>query len=126
MKSKVSLVLTELCIMLLVLAVAAVLCLRVFVWAEDRSGQNAARDAALIQMQSVAELLKATGDPEETARSMNGSKSGDHWYIPMETYEIRILPAQTEGASPPLVYLEAVYRDTVLIRFPVSWQEVAP
>lgn len=126
MKSKVSLVLTELCVMLLTLAIAAALCLRVFVWSDEASKQNAARDAALIQMQNIAELLKATGSPEQTAKAMRGSTSGDHWVIPTEGCEIRILPAQGSEESLRSVWLEAVYQETVLIRFPVSWQEVAP
>ncbi len=126
MKSRVSLALTELCIMLLVLAFAAALCLRVFLWADETARQNTARDAALIHMQSVAELLKVTGSPEAVATQMSGAQRSGHWYIPAETYEIRMLPAEASGEALGSVYLEAVYQDTVLISFPVSWQEVAP
>lgn len=126
MKSKVSLMLTELCIMLLTLALAAALCLRIFLWADQTSRESAARDAALIHMQGVAEMLKATGSPEATVTAMAGANKGDFWYIPTETYEIRIIPADPQAENLRSVYLEALYQDDLLIRFPVYWQEVAP
>lgn len=125
MKSKVSLALTELCVMLLVLALASALCLRVFVWADETSQKSAARDDALIYMQSVAEMLKATGSPEDTVLALGGSRTENYWQIPGEIFDIRIIATETAEDNLRSVSLEAVYQDTVLIRFPVSWQEVA-
>lgn len=65
MKSRASLVLMEQLIMVLVFALAAALCLQVFVKADAISQQTARRDEAVVIAQNTAELLKAGRDPEE-------------------------------------------------------------
>lgn len=116
--------LTELCIMLLVLALAAALCLRIFLWADTRSEENAARDAAMVQMQSAAEVLKATKNYEDAAKILGGYWNGKVWLIMGENYEIRVTPAPAETGL-CAACLEAVYKQRTLAGFTVCWQEVA-
>ena len=47
--------------MVLIFALAAVLCLRVFVWSDRASEKGAARDMAALKVQSAAELIKNEG-----------------------------------------------------------------
>lgn len=123
MKNRTALALTELCIMLLVLALTAALCLRVFLWADATSRENAVRDGALVQMQNAAEVLKATKDYEAAARLLGGHWDGRVWTLSVETYEIRVTPAAA-GAGLGAAYLEAVYAQQVVAGFTVCWQEV--
>lgn len=61
MRSKAPLALMEQAVMILVFALAAALCLRVFVWS-DRAGKRlTAVDRAVVQVQNMAETLKRTG-----------------------------------------------------------------
>ena len=125
MKNRASLVLIELCIMLLVLAVSAAVCLRIFLWADQTSKDNAARDMAVIQMQSVAETIKGFGSLEEGAKAIGATQRTEAWIVAGEDYEIRITPLADEKENLGSALLEAVCGDTVLMRFTVSWQEVA-
>lgn len=61
MRSKTPLALMEQAIMVLVFALAAALCLRVFVWSNETSKDVEARDRAAIEVQSVAEVIKNEG-----------------------------------------------------------------
>lgn len=86
MRSKAPLVLMEQAVMVLVFALAAALCLRAFVWSDQLSRQNEARDRALLEVQNAAETLKhAGGDTahaqEEAARRLGGQVSQGLWYI---------------------------------------------
>ena len=78
MRSKAPLALMERLIMVLVFALAAALCLQAFALADRMSERNAARDRAVMECQSAAEILKASnGDMAhaltEVANKMNGS-----------------------------------------------------
>lgn len=125
MKSKAPLALIELSIMLLVLALASALCLRIFVWADTRSRENSVRDTALVQMQSAAETLKEAGDCEEAAKRFGGTWDGITWQIPCEIYTIRVIPEATGQVHLCGATVEAVYRKQVIVSFSVYWQEVA-
>lgn len=73
MRSKAPLALMEQAVMVLVFALAAVLCLRVFVWSDRTSELGAAKDMAALKAQSAAEIIKnegkSGGDCGETLRS---------------------------------------------------------
>lgn len=125
MKNRASLVLIELCTMLLVLALAAALCLRIFVWADQSAKENAVRDVALVRMQTVAEKIKATGNIEEAAKAMGAIRDGNGWCIAAGNYEIKITPMDDLEETLGSAHLEAVYRERVLVSFSVCWQEVA-
>ena len=80
MRSKSPLALMEQVVMVLVFALAAALCLRVFVFSDQASGRNEAVDRAVLECQNAAEMLKSTGLPvhkaqEEVASRMNGISS---------------------------------------------------
>ena len=135
MKNKGALVLIEQAVMLLVFALAAVLCLRAFVWADTTSKEITARDGALIQAQNAAETLKScAGDLDAAADQMGGIRDGAGWVVLYDeswnvtdeehTYMLRAMPDRSG-----LAYLGraevSVYRgDSELTALEVCWQEV--
>ena len=135
MKNKGVLVLIEQAVMLLVFALAAVLCLRAFVWSDMTSKEISARDGALIQAQNAAEVLKhSAGDFCVAAGQMGGSWDGETWVVlydehwnvtdDMHTYTLRAAsaPGGTEYLGRAVL---AVYQDeTELTVLEVCWQEV--
>ena len=70
MKSKASLFLMEQLVMILVFALAAALCLGIFVRADSVSEDIRRRDAAVVLARNGAELLKATGDPAQVLKQL--------------------------------------------------------
>ena len=64
MRSKAPLALMEQTIMVLVFALAAALCLRVFVWSNAQSLQARNRDQAALLCQSAAEAVRHAGSLE--------------------------------------------------------------
>lgn len=60
MRSKTPLALMEQVVMVLVFALAAALCVQVFVLSDRVSRENAARDRAMLEAQNAVELLKST------------------------------------------------------------------
>ncbi len=137
MKHKTSLVLIEQAVMLLILAVAAALCLRVFAWSDTRATENHSKDQALLQLQSAAEVLKDHhGDFAAAAQAHGGSVHNDTWQIAFDSTW-----TQTNAAQAYL--LRAVRQDTdaylgsarleitddngvLLEALTVCWQEASP
>ncbi len=75
MRSRTPLALMEQTVMVLVFALAAVLCLRVFVWSDLESQRGAARDKAAVAAQNAAERIRHTwADGNGTA---DGIETGD-------------------------------------------------
>lgn len=74
MKSKASLFLMEQLVMVLIFALAAVLCLGIFVRANKISSETARRDKAVIIAQNAAQMLKKTGDPELTQQRVDSGE----------------------------------------------------
>ena len=75
MKSKAPLALMEQIIMVLVFAVAATACVRVFVYSSQLSRRAAVKDAAIVEAQNTAEALKCCGGNfEEALRMLEGSR----------------------------------------------------
>jgi type II secretory pathway pseudopilin PulG len=93
MRSKAPLALMEQLVMLLVFALAAALCVQVFVLSDQSSRRNEARDRAVLVAQNAAELLKSgAGDPAEreaeAARQLGGSyEQGTMWVDYDENWE---------------------------------------
>lgn len=82
MKKNASLALIEQAIMLLILAAAAALCLRLFAWADTRSLENTRKDQALVQLQSAAETLKShKGDFSAAAQAHGGRVENGQWLL---------------------------------------------
>lgn len=118
MKNKASLVLLEQLIMILVFALAAAACLRIFAWS-DRTGREMERQGqAVILCQNAAEILKSTGSLKE-AEAVLEQDSGF------------ILELQTNENSVPglgQAKVRVYWKDTgqLLFSLPVGWQEVLP
>lgn len=137
MKHKTALLLIEQAVMLLILAVAAALCLRVFAWSDDRAAENYSADQAMLQLQSAAEVLKQYhGDFSAAAQSHGGTVHGGQWQIIFDStwaqsdtvqgYRLRAL-RQDSGTYLGSALLEITDPSgTVLGSLTVSWQEVSP
>ena len=72
MKDKTALSLLELVIMLAVFALAAALCLRIFIRTEEVSVKNVNMDQALLQAQNAAETVKHCGGTPGGQRGRKG------------------------------------------------------
>lgn len=136
MKRNASLALTEQVIMLLILIVAAALCLRAFVWSDKQSLYYANRDRGLVELQSTAEILKAfDGDLSTAAEFYGGSATQGQWVIEFDenwniteapgTYRIRvsILTEDEPYLGSAILTVQTIAGD-VFAELPVSWQEV--
>lgn len=83
MKNKSTLVLIEQIVMVLVFALAAAVCMRVFAASERLSRKYEATDGAVLAAQNVAELLKADGIKgftERTGAVQSGENTWVVWY----------------------------------------------
>lgn len=115
MKSKASLVLMEMLVMVLVFALAAGLCLQSFAKAREISDQTSRKDAASLLAQNAAELLKATGGDVEKA----GSLSEGSFHL-----EIRKEDPQIPGLGQAEI---SVYDgELLLLSLRIGWQEAIP
>ena len=86
MKKNASLALIEQVIMLLILILAAALCLRAFAWSDKQSLYYRDRDRAMVELQSAAEVLKAhSGDFSAAAASYGGSATQTQWVLELST-----------------------------------------
>ena len=72
MRSKASLTLMELLVMVLVFALAAALCMQVFAYAQTLSLETARRDEAVVLAQNAAELLKSGIVAEKIEEVLSG------------------------------------------------------
>ena len=145
MKNKAPLTLIEQAIMLLVFALAAVLCLQAFVWANDASKAIADRDMALIQAQSAAEVLKSCGGDMAHAQIsavdlLGGRVEQGLWYILYDknwdvvddwqtasfVLNAQGVPTETAGLWKAQVWVDTCGdREETLCSFPIAWQGVA-
>lgn len=103
--------------MVLVFALAAALCLGIFVKADRISRETASRDEAVLIAQNAAELLKATaGDAERTLAVLTPMAGAYRLEIEKTDSEIKLL-----GNAEIRVYLE----ETLLFILRTGWQEDA-
>lgn len=125
MKNRTSLVLMEQLVMVLVFALAAALCLGVFVRADAISRETAYRDEAVLLAQNGAETLKScSGDPVKTAAILGGTVtekglnavSGD--YIT----EIEFLMPEVPGLA--VAQIRIFRQKELLFELRTGWQEV--
>ncbi len=135
MRSKTPLAMMELLVMLLVFALAAAVCVQVFVFAGADSRRDAARDRALAEVQNAAECIKSLrGDYETAARRLGGAWDGTRWVLEWDdawsqtpdagAYRLEVLPGpETEllGRAELTVYTAA---GEVLCTLQTAWQEV--
>lgn len=117
MKHRASLSLLEQVLMLLVFAVAAVVCLQAFVWSGQTSKAMEQQDRAMILAQNAAETLKYTHDSHETARIFAPQAREQGW-----TLHITPTDSNLDLLSTALVEIRDETR--CIARLPVAWQEV--
>ena len=138
MKRNASLALTEQVIMLLILIVAAALCLRAFVWSDKQSLYYTDRDRAMAELQNAAEPLKAhNGDFSAAAKSYGGKATQTQWVLDFdENWNITTAPGSYRICATATVcdvdYLGSATLTVqptdgdIFTTLTVSWQEVAP
>lgn len=138
MKGKTSLTLMEQAIMLLVLALVAALCLQAFLWADTRSRDNSIRDRALTQLQSAAEVLKAShGNYMAAAATFGGMGGRGQWTVYWDenwtqtqqpgAYQLSVVSQPVQLDYFGCATLEMLDADgVVLAELQVSWQEEVP
>ena len=129
MRNRSVLALLEQALMVLVFAAAAALCLRIFVWADVRSADNAVRDRAVLAAERAAETLKSCrGDTAAAAELLGGVRDGETWRLPLPdgggTVEVRLCPPRLAFLGEAAVTAFAP-DGRELIRLSVSWQEVS-
>ena len=138
MKSNASLALIEQVIMLLILIVAAALCLQAFAWSDQQSLYYAERDRGIVELQSAAEVLKAhDGDFGAAADSYGGTATQTQWVLDFdENWNV----IATSGAYricatvrvSDMMYLGSADMTVqsadgdILAQLTICWQEVAP
>lgn len=127
MKNKAPLALIEQVIMLLVLAVAAAICLQVFLQAHQITQESHAHDLSLEQMQNTAEALQSTGgDLNKTAALVGGTVENGRLTVAAEGYTITLEEKDSGQPLLGMAELTATQDGKVLSQMAVCWQEVAP
>lgn len=135
MRSKAPLALMEQIVMVGVFALAAALCVQVFVLSDRTSRRGAARDGAVLAAQNAAETLKSLhGDYDAAAAALGGQWNGTLWGVSYDEdwqaggSAYHLLAAHVETDSPLLGAAEVtVYtaEGDVLFSLPVAWQTAA-
>lgn len=137
MRSRTPLVLMEQLVMVMVFALAAVLCLQVFVLSDRMSRRCEERDRAVTEVQNAAEILKSyRGNLEECARILEGTGRDGQLCLSYDTewnqvsseraaYQVLITPLKTEDLLLGTVKVSAqTMEGETLFQVSVSWQEV--
>lgn len=135
MRQKSTLSLIEQTVMLLVFALAAVLCLQCFLWADETASELSQQDQALILAQNASEAVKASsGDLGRAAELCGGVATTDSWVIlydenwaitdDMHTYTLRVQPQETSLPYLGRASVQVLRGETSLAQLEVCWQEV--
>jgi len=146
MRSKAPLTLMEQVLMILVFALAAALCVQVFVFSDRSSRRNELRDRAVLEAQNAAETLKAVGSSGEAESVLDGAAEllqgsveqgvlcleydGD-WNVCADGAEVRYrlcareLPTETGGLGMAELRVMPADGTEEYICLTVAWQEVA-
>ncbi len=125
MKSKSPLVMLEQLIMLLVFALAAAMCLQAFALADSQSKTTIARDAAIIEVQQAAEVIKYCGGDMKRAAAILGAEGNDSGLsLVSESYVVR---AEKLSSEFELMGQARVFAETAdgqcLFEVSLGWQE---
>ena len=112
MKSKGSLQLMELLVMILVFAMAAALCLEVFVKSREISLETARRDQGVALGRNAAELLKATGGNVEGAEN-----------LAPQDYKIEITRKSSDLEGLARAEIQVFFREELVFSLETGWQE---
>ena len=138
MKNKAPLALMEQLVMVLVFALAAALCLQVFLFSDQVSRRNELKDRAVLAVQSAAETIKHTkGDYQQAAQTFGGSWDENAWHLCYNEHGVLLASAEAAAfavsVSPadsgqPQLGMAEVTAETpdgdVLFSVSVAWQEV--
>ncbi len=111
MKNKAFLILMEQLVMLLVFALAAALCLQIFVKANEFSEEIDRREQGAFLAQTAAELLKSGISPE----TMEVPKG----------YKLTVLPQKAHISGLAAVEIQISYENNPIFSLETGWQEVA-
>ena len=139
MRSKTPLALMEQLVMVLVFALAAALCLQVFVFSEQTSRRNRDVDQAVLLAQNTAETLKACGDVETAMERLGGEIEQTMWcsYYDEDlrptsdresaVYHVDTLPESSGVPGLGQAHIEVFRYDgnKGLFSLTVAWQEVS-
>jgi type II secretory pathway pseudopilin PulG len=128
MRNKAPLAMIEQVVMLLVFALAAAICLQVFVKADKQSQRNAAQSKAALTAQNAAETLKSTaGDYAAAAALYGGEWNGEAWVLDVPDTagcRVEVTPAaQTQPLLGEATVTAYTADEEVLLALPVAWQE---
>ena len=127
MKQKTSLVLMEQLVMILVVSLAAVLCLRIFVWSDRTSREMQQQAEAVILCQNAAETIKAAGNLEAAAISLGAVLQGDVWTVSDAEdlcMELRKLETSVPGLGQAEIRVLSEETGEILFSLTTGWQEV--
>jgi len=124
MRSKAPLAMLEQVVMLLVFALAAALCLQAFVLSDQHSKRHSRRDAAVVEVQQVAETVKhCAGDLEQVCQLLNGSRDGKTLTISCEGGTVTVTLQESGHALLGMAQVSMTDdRGEDLFSVPVSWQ----
>ena len=108
MKSRATLTLMELLVMVLVFSLAAAVCLRLFAGAANLSQETARQDRAVVLAQNAAESLKAGKDPV------------------LSEEELEVSVTELDSGIPGLkqVQITVFFEEEILFTLQTGWQEV--
>ena len=137
MRSKTSLVLMERVIVVLVFALAVVMCLRAFAVSNSVSMRNHQKDQAVLLAQNTAETIKACGGVEEAAAIVGGTIQQTLWSMyynedltpaadaDTACYHVDVLPQGSGVDGLGQAHIEVFLRDEQegLFALTVAWQE---
>lgn len=115
MKSKASLFLMEQLVMLLVFALAAALCLGVFVRVDRISAETKQRDEAVILASNAAEMLKSVKNPQEVLK-----------YIEIDGFTLEIQEEESGIAGLRQARIVVFSDQEEVFSLQTGWQEVTP
>lgn len=126
MRNKASLVLMEQLVMLLVFAIAAAVCLNIFVKSKEISNSVEQRETAALMAQNTAELLKSSGgDFAYAALILDGSAKGDSLSLVQDEFSLnaRKLPSVQSGLGQALI--EVSYAGEPVFSLELGYREAA-
>ena len=127
MKNKTPLALIEMMLLMLVFAFVAAVCLRVFVKSGEISRQSEARDYAVVETQSAAEIIRGCGgDFGFAAQKLGGETDGDTLTVHYAEKNITLYAKREESDNSLLgkARVWAEYEnDDELFALEVMWQE---
>ena len=98
--------------MILIFALAAALCLQIFVKADNISQTTYQKDKAVVLAQNAAELLKATAGNFEAVQTMAE-----------EPYRIAITAQPNQLPGLQQVHIQVYYETELLFAVNTGWQE---